>query len=283
MLPALGLALALAAQSAPTLPQKHLSPKPAPDAVLATVGGSPIRGSDIEALLWDWRGYEALQDAITYRTLADEAKRKGIEVSDADVEAELARQLERVKQQLQPGQTVEQVLQEQGFPKSRLFLRIKSEQMLDRLVEASFDPKNFVKVSTILIRAKSEQATDLAEALRRAEEAYAALRNGEAWNDVLGRFSSDPGILQTGGLLGWRELSAFPPTVQQELAALAAGGVTKPAQTQNGIQIFRVETKGEKAEGAVRQELRDAYLAGTRPRFMEELRKRTGVEIRWKS
>ena len=277
---ALAIALAAAFQNpALSLPKKHLSPPPKPAAVVAKVGGVPITAADIESYLWDWRAYEIIQDAITHQMIAAEAKRQGVAVTDAEVQKALDERLAEVKKQLRPGQTLDQELREQGFTRSRLFLRLRSEQLLNKLLDKSFDPKDFIKVSTIIIRPQSEQATHLAEALQRAEAAYTALKNGEPWGDVLSRHSDDPSTIHSNGLLGWRELSAFPPTVQQEMATLKPGAITKPAQTTHGIQIFRVEAKGTSASGDVLKELKQAFVAGTGQRYLDDLRKRTKVEI----
>lgn len=277
------LALVVLQGQALDLPNKFISPKPKPDALLATVGGTPILASNLEPYLWDWRAHEALQDLVTHQMIAAEAARLSVRVSDEDIQKELDKQLEQVKKELQPGQTADQLLLERGFPKSRLYLRIRSEQLLNKLVMQSFDPKQFVKVATIVVRSRSEQASELAQALKRAEDAYNALRNGEAWGDVLARHSDDPGALQSQGMLGWRELRAFPPTVQDEMRSLKPGAITKPAQTANGIQIFRIEAIGAQAEGAAIQELGEAFLTGSRQRYLDGLRAKTKVEIHFKN
>jgi peptidyl-prolyl cis-trans isomerase D len=57
---------------------------------------------------------------------------------------------------------------------------------------------------------------------------------------------------QQNGLLGWREFSAFPDEAKSQLFSLKKGDITQPVQTKNGIQIFRIEAKGE---GATKAEL----------------------------
>lgn len=265
---------------APDLPKKHMAPRPKPAAVLAKVGNVTIRASDLEDYLWDWRAQEALQDLVSHQMIANEAKRLKVTVSDAVVQRELDRELAELKRQLPAGEPLEASIKGRGFPRSRLFLRIKSEQLLNSLVLRSFNPKLYVKVSTIIVRARSEQATDLADALKRAGEAHTALKNGEPWSDVLSRHSQDASTLQTEGLLGWKELSAFPPTVREELASKLSGGITAPAQTPNGIQIFRLEAKGESATGSILTELKSAYLQATRPKYLEDLRKRSKIVVR---
>lgn len=277
----LPLALALLGIQAQALdlPKKFLSPRPKPAAVVAKVNGDPIRAQDLESYLWDWRAFEAAQDLTSYQMVAAEARRQKVSVTDAEVQQELDKNLEQLRKELRPGQTLQGLLLERGFPKSRLYLRVKTERLLNKLVLKAFDPKPFVRVSTIVVRPLTERATDVAQALQRADDAYNALKNGEPWGDVLARHTDDTPTLQNGGLLGWREIRAFPPTVQQEMATLKPGGFTKPAQTANGIQIFRLEAVGAGATGAQLEELRNAYLQGTRQKFFEDLRARTKIEI----
>lgn len=261
------------------LPKRFVTQKPKPTAVLAKVGGVPVRASDIESYLWDWRAYEVVQDAVTHQMIAAEAKKQKVAATDAEIQKDLNRQLEAIRSQLKTGQTLQKAMLEQGFTRSRLYLRVKSEVLLNKITMKSFDPKGFVKVSTIIIRARSEQTAELAVAVRRADEAYAALKSGEPWNDVLSRYTDDPSTLQSQGLLGWRDLGAFPPSVKQELQSLKPGGITKPAQTQNGIQIFRIEALGTSAEGPVMDDLKQAFLVGSRQKVLDRIRTQTPVEI----
>jgi parvulin-like peptidyl-prolyl isomerase len=279
-LPVFAFAVVVALQTpALQLPRQHLTVRPKPAAVLAKVGGVPIKATDLEPYLWDWRAYEVLQDAITHQMIAAEARAQKVSVTDAEVQKLLEAQMAAMRGQLRPGQTLAKAMLEQGFPKNRLFLRLRSEMLLDKLTLKRFNSKLFVKVSTIIIRPKSEQASELALAVKRAEDAYAALAGGEPWSDVLSRFTDDPGTIRTDGLLGWRDLGAFPPTVRQELASKKPGGITKPAQTQNGIQIFRIESLGSEASGPVLEELREAFLTGTRQKVLEEIRAKAKIEV----
>lgn len=261
----------------PDLPKKYLSAPPKKTSTMAKVGNVTIKASDLESYLWDWRAQEALQDLVTHQMIVNEARRLKVAVSDTAIQQELDKQLATVKAELPPGENLETSIREKGFPRSRLYLRIKSEQLLNALVLKSFSASAFVKVSTIIFRPKTELAADVAEAVRQAEDAHNALTNGEPWGDVLARYAHDASILQTGGLLGWKETVAFPSLVRQELAQHQAGAITRPAQTANGIQIFRLEAKGDTASGPVLEELKQAFLQAKRPAFLADLKKRTKI------
>lgn len=272
----------LAFQGASTdIPTKYLPPKPDPKKVVARVNGVPITAADVNRLVYDWRGWEATQDLITYTMVAAEAKKAGVSVTQAEVDKELQVQLANYAKSLQPGMTLAQTLKETGFPKSRLWLRVKSQLLLDKVALKSLEPKNYVDVSTILVPTKSEQASDVAEAIKLSQQAYDDLKNGANWDTVLKRFQSNAEILKTHGHIGWRSLSAFPESVRKEIATLKEGGFTKPAATNNGIQIFRVDRFGASAAGAVLKELQDHHLQSTRQPTLDKIRKAAKIEDFW--
>lgn len=259
------------------LPAKYTSVPPPAAKVLARVDGVEIKAADVEPFLWDWRGDEALMDLISYQMAKAEAAAKGVKVNEADVEAEVDRQIEAVRSSLQPGQTAEQSLRDEGFPRSRLYLRVASQLFIDGIVLRQFDPKEYVNVSTLVVKPTDEQASSLAAALKKAEDAYGRLQGGEPWETVLASLV-DPAGRPSGGPVGWRPLTAFPDTVRDELKFLPAGKVTKPAQTSNGIQIFRMDTHGEDAQGVELAQLKATYLTGARQAYAKQLRDRVKIE-----
>lgn len=262
----------------PPIPPTILPAPPAPDTPVLRVNGQPILARELQGFLWDWRVAEVMEDIITWRMLLDEAGKRQITLSNEAVEKELEAQIARAKGQYPPGTNIEAQLRLQGFPKSRLYIRIQSEMLLDRIVMGEFDPAQFVDVSTVIFPPKSEQASDLAEAIRQAQDAYDALMRGDDWGEVLRRTVQDPSALQSNGRLGWRERSAFPASVREELLRLKPGGFTKPAQTANGIQIFRLEQVGSEARGEALEELRTIFRTTGRQSVLERLRRDTTVE-----
>lgn len=277
LFPLIAASVALQA-AASDLPAKYLAPKPKPETVIARVNGLPIRASEVDKYLWNWRAYEALQDLITYRMLQTEAKKIGLTVTDDQVEKKLQEQLKQIESALQPGTKLSQSLLEQGFPKSRLYLRTKTQMMLDGVALASFKPEEYVDVSTIIIKPKSEQATDVADAIKQAQSAFDELKKGALWDTVLKRFHTEAQIVQSHGRIGWRKLQAFPESVSKEIAGLQKGGITNPAQTTNGIQIFRIERKGKDATGDILADLKNQYLAGSKQSTLDRIRRENKVE-----
>ena len=259
------------------LPAKYRPTAPAGDAVIARVDGVELKASDLAPLLWDWRADEALTDLISYQMAKADADAKGVKVTVEEVEAEMAVQLEQIRKGLQPGQDLETELRQQGFPRSRLYLRVASQLLVEKVVMRQFDAKEYVKVATIVVKPVDEQASSVAAALKVAQDAYARLAGGEHWDSVLGTIK-DPAGKPAGGLLGWRALSAFPDSVRLEFGTLAEGKATRPVQTTNGIQIFRLERHGRNAVGHEIDELHAVFLEGARQAYAASLRERTKIE-----
>ena len=229
-----------------------LAKAPAPETVLAKVNGISLKAKDIEDLLWEVRGEELLNDVMFYQVAKMEADKVGILVTNEEVDKEVGRQKDLIKQGLGPNQTIEEALAQAGQTSSRLYLAAKSNLYFTKLAMLDFDPKSFVRVSTIVVHPRSDTAADISSAIQVVQKAYDRIKAGEPWEKLVDELVTDQQGKQMRGLLGWRELTAFPDVAKSQLVALKKGEVTQPVQTKNGIQIFRIEAKGD---GASKDEL----------------------------
>ena len=243
---------------------------------VAKVNGIEIKADEVDRLTWEWRHREVEQDLIDFLVVKTAAKKAGIAVSPEEVDAEIQAYLKRY--QAPPGKTAEQALEAQGVPRSRLFLKIRSQLLLRKLQLAEFHPEEFVKVSTAIYGAENERPEILAQDMKRAQTAYEQLSKGTPWQTVLASSTNRPEVLSSGGLIGWRPKKAFPDAVRIQFDAAKPGTYTKPAQTQNGIQIFRVEQLGSAAKPSDIEELKGAYLTSSRTEFIKRLTATAKIE-----
>lgn len=262
------------------LPKGLVPTKPEPQTVLATVDGQPIRASEVEPFLWDWRSAEVLQDLVSYRSVLAFANREGVRVTEEEIREELNRQLAEVLQNAPAATDPKAQMRREGFPQSRLWLRVHSQLLVDRVLLKRFDPKNFVKVSTIVVRKKGDDADSVAEAAATAKRLHERLLAGEAWSNVLKEVTTDERVLSTEGSIGWKLLGAFSTPTAEELRKLQPGGVTKPALTANGFQIFRLDQVGQAAQGKELTELRALYLYSERPNLLRLIQESVKVEVK---
>lgn len=260
------------------VPARYLPARPAADAVIAKVNGVPIKASDVEPLVWDWRSNEVVEELTNYHIVRLEAERLGVTVTPAEVETETEKALRQLQDSLPQGTSLRSALESQGSAPSRVYVRVRTKLLLDRIVLKSFDPAGFVKISTMIVRPKNEQTVALAEAIKRADDLYARLQKGESWDKVLQDTTNEPETLKSAGLLGWRQISAFPEVVRTEMTGLGVGKVTKPAQTVNGFQIFRIEAFGKDAKPEEMESVKDLYLSQARPEVFNKLRSAAKIE-----
>ncbi|MEI8280871.1 MAG: peptidylprolyl isomerase [Armatimonadota bacterium] len=237
-------------------PIPSLRKAPGAETVLAKVNGIEIKAKDIEDLLWEVRGEDILNDVMFYQVAKMEADKMGIVVTNVEVEQEVARQKDLIKTGLPPGQTLEDAMAQAGQTDSRLYLAAKASLYFTKLAMLDFDPKAFVRVSTIVVHPRSENASDIAATIQVVQRAYDRLKAGEPWEKLVDELVVDQEGKQRRGLLGWRELSAFPEEAKSQVIKLGKGGVTQPVQTKNGIQIFRIEAKGDGATKAELEQMR---------------------------
>lgn len=277
------LVMSQAQVGSPAIPKSHVASPPKPTQTVAVVNGQPIRAQDVEAMLWQWRGQEATEELIGYLLIAQDAARHGVKVTDAEVEVALDSHLKLLAKSAPGGpKNLNTYLRDQGFTRSRIFLRKKAELLVERVIAKGFTPKQFVSVSTIIIKPANDQLSSLPDAIAKADKAHSRLASGEGWDKVLADYTKDPNGLKNKGKLGWREANAFPPTVQKELESTNVGGFTKPAQTQFGIQIFRLDAKGTEAKGKELDELRAFYMQVRKPEYVRQLQASAKIDRRLK-
>jgi len=272
------LPLAFALQTAKPflmeVPGKYLQPAPQASQTVATVDGVEIKAKDVEDLLWQWRGNDAVRELVEYQIVKAEADKRGIKITPADVELKLNDTIKSFNDQ-QPGKDVDEALQTQGFTRSRAYLRLSRQVMLEKMALADFKPANYVEVSAITI--KPGEGKTIEQAVAEAKTAYEKLQKGGKWKDVLASTTSDANIVGNEGRLGWRAMTIFPESTVAEMKPLKAGAYTKPVQTTSGVQIFRIEAKGDQIPSEKAEDLKQQYLAGA----MAQLDKELHAKAKW--
>lgn len=99
--------------------------------VAATVDGSPITRLAVVEELEKVSGKQALDSLIAKKLVNTEARKKGVVVSDDEINIEISKIEDQVKAQ---GGTLEQALAAQGMTRDILKEQIRTQKMLEKLI-----------------------------------------------------------------------------------------------------------------------------------------------------
>lgn len=251
---------------------------PTKETPLINVNGTVIKAGDVEALLWDWRKEDALNDLVSFRVIKDAATKQSLSATDKEIEDAKNELMDALRASLQPGQTMEQLMAQEGTTNSRIYLRVHTEVLLRKLILQKFNKNDFVDISTIVIRHIKDDPNDIKRAKEAAEGAFKDLQAGKSWDEVMKKVVTDERAVQAKGKVGWRFLSAFPDSTRNEIVISKAGTYTQPVATSNGYQIFRIDGKGIDAGGDALIDLQNWYVNAMRQPTVDALRREAKIE-----
>ena len=238
---------------------------------LATVNGVAIDDAEASALLRATYGRTVADDLVRRAVVRQEAKNRKIVIVPTLLNQKYAEQIQAIKKAIPPGADIEAALRTKSLSRARLRVLIETEMLLEQIALADFKPDRFLKVSTILIIPKSKSTSDLGDAIKLGDAAYAKLAKGDEWAKVLMETVSDPNLRIRDGLIGWREASNLPAEARDTLIKGPVGTYTKPVQTSYGVQIFRLDAPLGKATGPDLAELKKNYSEAMRGSTMAKL------------
>ena len=289
-------------------------------AVLARVNGEPIERWEFEYVL---RGLESqagqpvpaerreevfrsvLDELVAYRLLAQEARARKMEVSDADIKA----RVDQVRRNFANEEAFQKALVDEGFSVERLEQQARREVLVARVLEAEIGPRIAVLPKDVetfyqqnLDRFKVDEAVHASHILigipekadaagrdkLRAEAAalLAQVRAGADFAQLARSRSHDSSSAARGGDLGFFALGQMDPAFAKAAFALKAGETSPVVETPYGFHIIRVLER-RPARTAPLAEVRaqiEQYLAGERrdqlaTSFVDQLKARGRVEI----
>ena len=246
----------------PQTPQEYRpSPLPANSEIVATVNGEPIFAEELIQVSYEWFAATAIEELILERVIEQEARAQGVSVSNEEVEARYKQQLQNAEAQVPPGMSLDDFLKRNQFPPSRLFARIRSQMLVEKLVERQVNLDDFVEYSQIVIRIQGntpeqqEENTPAAEA--KAQEAHQKIREGLDFAEAVKEYSEDPFSKDRGGKMNWQNINFIVPDLRQKLQAMQPGEISEPFKMMGSYYIIRKERTGSQASPEEQQELRE--------------------------
>jgi peptidyl-prolyl cis-trans isomerase SurA len=257
------------------------------DRVVAVVGGEAILWSDVMMEVNQRRaaGFpvpedsagqmavasEVLNDLVDVEILVQQAKRLGINLTDAEVTAQTEQQFRRVRAQFASEEEFRRELRSAGFGTPEEYRRSLTEQFRKQMLQqrafeelrrrmkpadvteeeitaafAQWRERIGRRPATISFRqlVVAPRASDDARNAARvkAESLLAEIRRGGDFESIARRESMDPGSRELGGDLGWaRRGSGFVPEFERVVFSLRPGQVSPVFETSFGYHIVRVD------------------------------------------
>ncbi|TXG76475.1 hypothetical protein E6Q11_04395 [Candidatus Dojkabacteria bacterium] len=162
--------------------------------VAATVNGQPITRIAVVKQLESQSGKQTLDALVTQTLILQEAKKRNINITQKDVDAELAKITKNVEAQ---GSTLDQALAAQGMTKNQLMEQIKIQIALDKMVGNNFkatktEIDDFVKQSQAQLPEGS--TTTAAELETQAKSQIAQQKKQEAMQTLIAKLQKEAKI-----------------------------------------------------------------------------------------
>ncbi len=214
---------------------------------------------------------EILGQMIEDRLILQEAKRRKVEVDDAEVEERLS----NVKNRFPSDDDFDAAIEETGITYEILRNRYKEQIMMSKLVtyevrervivtpsEISdyyakhaneFMAPQVARLKNIMIRFEEGNTESLVK--QKADDIYRLIKEGRDFSDLARQYSQGPRA-QEGGDLGYVERGQMRKEFDDAVFNLKVGDISIPIKTEVGYHIFKVEEK-EEAHARSLEEIRD--------------------------
>jgi peptidyl-prolyl cis-trans isomerase SurA len=239
----------------------------------------------------------AIEALIDERLMLEEAKRRGVEVTDAEVDEEFARRARQVN--LTAAQFA-QAMRQAGFGDKTFKQFLRANMAWNQIIRARFRATEEVTdldVAAALTEAEPSAETETvqmseymlqqiiffgpeAEARRKAE----AFRGGfQGCDNSVAQAAGTPGIVVKPPVR--REEGQMADSLKETVASLDVGGISEPEKVAEGIQLIAVCSKQEIAGQTqqaveIKRELSNERGAMLARRYLRDLRSDASIEYR---
>lgn len=237
--------------------KKKSTPKPAK-------GQPQPKDSDFKAQCK--QEYEGLRDQVMQlliqnEWISGEAEQQDVKISDAEVKKAFA---DQKKQSFPKESDYKEFLKTSGFTEEDVLFRVRLEQLSNKIREKVTKGKD--KVTDAQIKAyydknKARFAQPERRDLRivltkekgKADQAKAALADGQSWKTVASKYSIDQQTKKTGGQLPAVSEGQQEAALDKAIFGADKGKVTGPVKTQFGYYVFEVEKVTKASQQTLQQ------------------------------
>lgn len=247
---------------------------------------------------------EALEQLITQKLLVQAGRRNNIQVSDAEVEAQIASIAASRRQSVAQYEAAQARL---GISKTDLRRQVRDSMISQRMLQGytaaeakvsedeinaaiararaqgialpQAEPKTRYHAQHILIASQGERAQRLAQRLSQDAQRGADFA-------ALARQYSQDGSAANGGDLGWLSEGETVPEFERAMRSLKPGQVSQPVHTQFGWHVIRLVEAGKPntPDARIRAGVHDAIAAqktqAAMQGLLQQLRQNSFISIR---
>lgn len=236
---------------------------------------------------------QSLSQLIDQELLLAEAQRRGIAISELEMQQEL--------EDLRGNYTAEEyqdILRTSGQNPEhwlqQLRIRLLSEKVAASVTRGKISIDSLQIEEYYLQHLEDYRRPEQLQArqiLLKTEDEATRLRNrvlaGESFADLATRNSLSPDS-ENGGSLGMFAQGQLPPEFDKVLFALTPGRVSQPVKSPYGVHLFLVDKKLKagvlpltEVEAAIHRQLQSTEETGLYQQWLYELREGTDVQIDW--
>jgi len=249
-------------------------------------------GADGEGRLLEFQ-QRLLDNMINNVLIRQAAEERGIEVTDAEVDAEI----ENLKTGFETDEQFEQALAQSGMDLEALETQVREGMITDRLIatlsedvevgEAEIEEYYEANKADFMEYAGAHAAHILFDADDKAtaEQVLADIRAGADFASLAQQYSQDPGSAANGGDLGW-PTTPYVQEFQDAVDAMEPGEISDLVETSFGWHIIKVIEKRddrqlplEEVRDQIEQIIVQEQNADIYQEFLNELRASAEIEI----
>lgn len=227
--------------------------RPSDDAV-ARVNGEDITKDELYEIMVKQDGQTALDALISKKIIQLEAEKQNIQVTDADLEGEVAELANYYGGQAAFEQSLTTYNMTIDDVKKDLVVQVQLEKLMEARITITDKEveEYFAANSEQFAAAEQVKASHiLVDSEEKALAVKQLLAEGKDFADLAKEYSTDPSNNQQGGDLGLVKRGDMVAEFEEAAFALAAGEISEPVLTKFGYHIIKVTEKTEAKPGTL--------------------------------
>lgn len=227
--------------------------RPSDDAV-ARVNGEDITKDELYEIMVKQDGQTALDALISKKIIQLEAEKQNIQVTDADLEGEVAELANYYGGQAAFEQSLTTYNMTIDDVKKDLVVQVQLEKLMEARITITDKEveEYFAANSEQFAAAEQVKASHiLVDSEEKALAVKQLLAEGKDFADLAKEYSTDPSNNQQGGDLGLVKRGDMVAEFEEAAFALAAGEISEPVKTEFGYHIIKVTEKTEPQPGTL--------------------------------